>query len=256
MKINAKFTTEPILEDVTPMSGAQKIVDADGAVICFLRSGELYDLNQVYFASCKRVDKATVQDAVDAFTTDGKYLYHNGIIEGKVKKDHTTYLIILLALLLAMAITSLSIFTCNVTKPTKPNFTVVDVNGDWGTTGSVNIFGDKAIKPGDNGSYVFMVNNPHAVKLDCTIKFKFKYENGTSLPPIKYSLVSEGQTLTSYKFDEGFMVYDVIIDKKNSRSFRLEWNWEFESGNDDTDTIVGIIGDKYVVSIEISAEEA
>ena len=256
MRINAKFTTEPILEDVTPMSGAQQVVDADGAVICFLRSGELYDLNQVYFASCKRVDKATVQDAVDAFTTDGKYLYHYGIIEGKIKKDHAVFLIVLLTALLVMASTSLGVFACNIQKPIKPEFTVVDVNGAWETSANVDIFGKNAIKPGDKGSYMFMINNPHAVKLNCTIKFKFKYENSTLLPPIKYSLASEGQTLTSYKFEDGFMVYDVIINKKNSRSFRLEWNWEFENGNDDTDTIVGIIGDKYTVSIEISAEEA
>ena len=48
----------------------------------------------------------------------------------------------------------------------------------------------------------------------------------------------------------------MIISKKDSRSFTLEWQWLFDGGDDMQDTLAGIAGSKYSIKIEIAAEEA
>ena len=48
----------------------------------------------------------------------------------------------------------------------------------------------------------------------------------------------------------------MVINEKSSRSFMLEWKWEFDGGDDEKDTIAGVLGSKYDILIEIIAEEA
>ena len=47
----------------------------------------------------------------------------------------------------------------------------------------------------------------------------------------------------------------LIIKEKNARAIILEWEWEFD-GDDEKDTIIGVLGEKYYINIEIIAEEA
>ena len=256
MKANTQFTKDPVMGYIKPMSGARKVVDNDGALLCFLRMDRLYDLNHVCFASCRRVDKAEQVGNADAFVTDGKYLYKKGVVVGKLKFDYSYLKILALLAILAVAVTSLVVVTREKKEPIVPEFSVYDTNGEWIDGGEVKIFGNRTIKPGDSGSYMFIVNNPHSVDLYCIIRFTVNYENKKSLPPVRYQVKSEGQTLKLSEIENGFAVYDLTISKKNSRSFTLEWQWLFESGNDTQDTLAGIAGSKYSIKIEIAAEEA
>ncbi len=256
MKANTQFTKDPVMGYIRPMSGARKVVDNDGALLCFLRMDKLYDLNHVCFASCRRVDKAEQAGNADAFVTDGKYLYKRGVVVGKLKFDNTYLKILALLLIFALAVTSLVVVTHEKKEPIVPNFSVYDTDGEWVEGGEVKIFGNRKIKPGDSGSYMFIVNNPHSVNLDCTIRFTVNYDDKESIPPIKYLIKSEGQTLKLSEIENGFAVYDTIINKNDSRSFTLEWQWLFEGGDDTQDTLAGIAGSKYSIKIEIAAEEA
>ena len=257
MQINQQYTKEPVKGFVKPLIFGKKVVDLDGAMLCFLRNGKLYDLNHVCFASCERVDPEK-NGEIDAFSTDGKYLYDKGIKVGIIK-DRFFLLILILLILLLISIISLLVFVKGRHDPIVPEFTVVDTNGEWGMTSEINVFGNRTIKPGDKGNYMFMITNPNAADIECTIKFTINYENSATLPPIIYTVTSEGKTFETSEIEteneNGFMTAGVIINKKGSRSIILEWDWKFD-GDDTIDTNVGIIGGKYTITIEISAEEA
>lgn len=255
MKINTQYTKQPVLGVARPMAGARKVVDGSGAVLCYLRMGKLYDLNHVCFASCKRVGKAEQSGFTDAFVTDGRYVYEKGVVVGKLKFDYTYFVILALLLLLALAVTSLAIVTKEKVKPIIPTFSVYDTDGEWTDGGEVKIFGKKNVKPGDSGSYMFIINNPHPVNLQCTVKFTINYDDKESLPPIRYAIKSEGSDLKLSAIENGFAVYDVVINKKESRSLTLEWQWPFEGGDDLQDTSAGIAGGRYSIKIDIFAEE-
>lgn len=256
MQTDTQFTKEPVKGSVKPLAGGKKVVDKkSGKLMCFLRMDKLYDLNHVCFASCKRVRSDKVKE-VGAFATDGRYLYDNGVAVGRIQRSNSVLVIILLLLLLAVSATSLSVFIYEKNKPIIPDFTVVDADGAWGATGKLNVFGKEKISPGDKGTYMFMINNPHAADLNCKIRFTLNYENNELLPPIKYSAYSEGRLLNRTETDnEGFEVSGLIIKKKNARAIILEWEWEFD-GDDEKDTIIGVLGEKYYINIEIIAEEA
>lgn len=255
MPKNPQYTSEPVKGFVKPLLFGKKVVDLNGAALCFLRNGKLYDLNHVCFASCERVGSGKASE-IGAFATDGKYLYDNGVKVGKIKDGFFLLILILLALLLASTV-SLVVSVKGRHDPIIPELTVVDTDGEWGTASEINIFGNKTIKPGDKGNYMFMINNPNAADIECTVKFTINYENGTTLPPINYTVVSEGKKLetSGIETENGFTTAGVIINRKNFRSLILEWDWKFD-GDDKTDTNVGIIGGKYTITIEISAEEA
>lgn len=252
MNTNAKFTKDPIGKTVKPLVGAKMIVDDNGALLCFLRKDKLYDINHVFFARCKRVGDANA--TADAFVTDGRHLYRNGQREGSVKSNLFRNLVITLVLLLILASVVFAVVAVEFSKPIVPEFTVVDTDGTWGATDKIDIFGSEQIKPGDKGRYSFMVNNPTVADLKCTIRFKLKYADNTILPKIDYLLESAGQSLALTETDDGFEVEDVVIYKDSSRSFYLQWEWKFDNDNDNHDTVVGIVGAEYEVTIVITAE--
>lgn len=255
MPINARYTKNPVNGSVKPLIGGKKIVDTSGALMCFLRNGKLYDLNHVCFASCKRVASNQI-GLYGAFATDGKYLYDKRVLVGKVQRDYSFLIIFALVLLLLTSAISLLVVTNEKKEPIIPEFTVIDANGEWGAAGSLNVFGNGKICPGEKGTYMFMITNPNAADIKCKIKFKLNYEESASLPSIKYSVFSEGKNIVLTETEDGFETNGVIINKKGSRSIALGWDWPFEGGNDEKDTYEGFLGGKYVIGIEVVAEEA
>ena len=115
--------------------------------------------------------------------------------------------ILALLAILAVAVTSLVVVTHEKKEPIVPEFSVYDTDGEWIDGGEAKIFGNRTIKPGDSGSYMFIVNNPHSVDLYCIIRFTVNYENKESLPPVRYQVKSEGQTLKLSEIENGFAVY-------------------------------------------------
>ena len=203
MPINARYTKNPVNGSVKPLIGGKKIVDTSGALMCFLRNGKLYDLNHVCFASCKRVASNQI-GLYGAFATDGKYLYDKRVLVGKVQRDYSFLIIFALVLLLLTSAISLLVVTNEKKEPIIPEFTVIDANGEWGAAGSLNVFGNGKICPGEKGTYMFMITNPNATDIKCKIKFKLNYEESASLPSIKYSVFSEGKNIVLTETEDGF----------------------------------------------------
>ncbi len=255
MKINANYTKDPVKRPLRPFIRAKRVVDTNGAMLCYLRGDKLYDLNHVCFASCKRVGGAENALPADVFATEGKYLYYNGEKVGKIKRDSFYPIFLFLLLILAISVISLFIIIRG-NGSGFAEFTVIDAAGEWGATGNINIFGNKTIKPGDKGTYMFMINNPNSSDLKCTIRFKYNYEDSALLPPINYSLISEGQNLELTENEGWFETGNMIINIKSSRSCTIEWEWKFESGEDHKDTLIGISGKRYTITLEIIAEQS
>lgn len=258
MKINAKFTHDPVVGSVRRLKGGRKVLDLEGRLLCFLRAGELYDLNLTPFSPCERAstNECLNPEIRGAFVTDGEYLYKDGHVEGVIK-DNLTVVIILLFIAFLISLTAFLMLATQMPEPVVyPSFTVVDKDGEWGTTGSIDVFGGKTLKPGESGIYMFVVNNPCPADLKCDVIINFNLENNDKLPPLEYKVFSEGRELTLVKNENGFTVRDVIINKNGNRSFNLEWIWHFESGDDQTDTEIGTAGGRYAMKIEIIAQTA
>lgn len=231
------------------------IVDLNGVFLYYLHKSKLYDVNHNEFASCKRVKKDEAKLFGAEFVTDGKYLYKDGKAVGKIKKDHTRFLILILLLLLCLSIFALIIIVGDYKGPTVPTFKVTDTNGEWGTSGEIDVFEKDKIKPGDEGIYAFLIDNPSDINLKCVIDFTINYENNTYKPQIDYSVISEGKNFEQYDTENGFKVENVIIEKNNTKLIYLKWKWAFESGNDAEDTFAGLFGSNYTFTIKIVAEE-
>ena len=252
---NTKFTKRPIKKALPPFFGGRKVVDESGAVMCFLFLGKLYDLNHVCFASCKRVENVTQDDDPDAFVTDGRFLYRNGQVEGRVLSNAFKIAVTILVTLLVLATISLIVVANVIQQPAKPSFTVVDIDGEWGKSDQINIFGENKVKPGDSGSYSFLVNNLNDYDLNCLVRIKFNNDSNALVPPIRYKLETGGQYLTTETKDGYLEASNVKIYKNDSRSFYLEWEWLFDGDSDEYDTAVGILGKDFSVTIEIVAEQ-
>ena len=258
MKINEKFTHSPVVGSVRRLKGGIRVFDFEDKLLCFLRAGELYDLNLTPFSPCGRASASECRKPgnTGAFVTDGEYLYRDGNIEGRLE-DRTLPIIILLSFACLISVISFLILATKQPRPViYPSFTVADKDGEWSAVGKIDVFGGKMLKPGENGTYMFVVNNPHNAQLRCDIILNFNYENNQKLPPLQYEVFSEGRRLDAYKEDKFITVRDVIIKERSSRSFAIEWLWQFESGDDHYDTAIGIEGGKYAVTIEIVAQEA
>lgn len=255
MKNKEKQTKNTVKGNKRPLFGVKKVVDNDGSLSCFWYKDKLYDLNYNELADCKKVKTEEEGKAVNGFVRRGKYIHKDGNVVGKIKTDYSYILIAILFALLIVSVVALATVTKTKKEPLTGEITVVDTDGEWNAEGKINIFGNESIKPGDKGKYIFMVNNPFDVELKCKIEFIPNYENSEFLPPIRYSVSSEGQTLGRKETEKGFAIESVAIGKKGSRSFYVEWEWLFDGGTDSDDTLSGIAGNKYTVTIEITAEE-
>lgn len=258
MKINAKFTHDPVVGSVRRLKGGRRVLDLEGRLLCFLRAGELYDLNLTPFSPCERAstNECLNPEIKGAFVTDGEYLYKDGHVEGIIK-DNTVIVIILLFIAFLISLTSFLMLATKMPEPVVyPSFTVVDKDGEWGASGSIDVFGGKTLKPGESGMYMFVVNNPSPANLKCDIIIKFNLENNDKLPPMEYKIFSEGREIIPKVTENGLTVRDAIINKNGNRSFGIEWIWHFESGDDKTDTEIGTAGGKYAMNIEIVAQTA
>ena len=255
MKNKEKQTKNTVKGNKRPLFGVKKVVDNDGSLSCFWYKGQIYDLNYNEFADCRKVKKGEENKTSDGFVRSGRYIHKDGNVVGKIKTDYSYILIAILVALLIVSVVALVTVTKTKKEPLTGEITVVDTDGEWNAEGKLNIFGKESIKPGDKGNYVFMVNNPFDVELKCRVEFVPNYENSEFLPPIRYSVSSEGQSLEQKETEQGFAIESVVIDKNGSRSFYVEWEWLFDGGTDTDDTLSGIAGSKYTVTIQITAEE-
>ena len=48
---------------------------------------------------------------------------------------------------------------------------------------------------------------------------------------------------------------DMVILPQTQHSFTLEWNWLFDGGSDDNDTLIGTDGGKISMVLQLTAQE-
>ncbi len=146
----------------------------------------------------------------------------------------------------------------------RPGFEASDDNTVWSTKTDVEIFrvsyvngeqvitvqsadGDKVIAPGTENSYTFKLKNTGNVPIKYNVQINAKFEPAGITIPITARLSRhDGKWITG----DGTNAYvsvpklDVAEDEANLDAGRftyytLDWQWPFESGNDERDTLLG-----------------
>ena len=259
MKYDFKLTKNPGAGKIKTMKGAKRVFNLDGDLLCFLKKGNLYDLNAKVIAPCESVKGLSEEEIAKTrgYCEDGKKVYfcgeETGIIE---KRDRFIAILIFFIVLTLVAIVAMSVATCIAEKNKVKEGTIIDKDGRWEADAKLDIFGDELLKPGAKGEYLFMVHNPNAFGMKCDIKISFTYGNETeNLPIIIYALTVNGKKTEIHKTENGYYVNDVVINKNAKNSFVLAWEWKFDGESDEKDTELGRKGEKYECGIFITAEE-
>ena len=145
----------------------------------------------------------------------------------------------------------------------KPGFEVEDSNTVWSTETQVEIFkisyengeanitvmssdGDKIIAPGTENSYIFKLKNTGNVALDYTVDVDAYVTPGDITLPVTARLnrydgkwiVGGGKDYVDIPsldtaYDSG------VLGAGKYTYYTLDWQWPFENGNDEYDTLLG-----------------
>lgn len=138
----------------------------------------------------------------------------------------------------------------------KPIIEIKDVNGDWEAQGTVAVFPSK-LKPGDEGEYGFVLNNPHEEEMNYSFSLEPIYE-GVDIDyfPIEFKLKMNNMIVVSdrWRHIDELNFSDMHILGNTSQSFALQWRWAFD-GENEKDTIIGRDGGKISIVIHVTAQE-
>ena len=146
----------------------------------------------------------------------------------------------------------------------RPGFEVYDDNTVWSTNTDIEIFrisyengeqkitvnssdGDKLIAPGTENSYVFKLKNTGNVPLKYSVQINAKIEPaGITIPVTARLSRHDGKWITG----NGTNAYvnapnldlaedEATIGVGKFTYYTLDWQWPFETGNDERDTLLG-----------------
>lgn len=146
----------------------------------------------------------------------------------------------------------------------RPGFEVYDDNTVWSTNTDIEIFrisyengeqkitvnssdGDKLIAPGTENSYVFKLKNTGNVPLKYSVQVNAKIEPaGITIPVTARLSRHDGKWITG----NGTNAYvnapnldlaedEATIGAGKFAYYTLDWQWPFETGNDERDTLLG-----------------
>ncbi len=199
----------------------------------------------------------------DLYAADGGEMFLGRIARTKRNFVHISVLSVLTAILIA-AITVIALIGMPQTgggtgdngNNVVPVIEVGDTNGSWENQGAIAVF-ENGLRPGSSGSYAFVLNNP----VDAEILYSFYIEpqyNGTVAAdfPIKFRLRMNNILLESSKWlsVKELKFDNLILLGGSSHSFILEWEWPFESGNDENDTLIGADGGNISMVLHLTAQ--
>lgn len=260
MEYNAKLTKKPVTGKIKKMKHARIVVDFKGKLLCFYKGGVLYDLNEEVIAPCvkiKRREKENIKK-IPGYCHDGDKVYFYGEETGQfVKKDPLIKILIYLSVLTAISFIATMLVICVPIKEPVKEIVITDKDGHWEANTDIDIFGGAVLKPGTNGEYLFTVNNPNSFEMEADINLTFFYGEGEkNLPILIYELKVNGVKTEFTRTEKGYSARNIKLNAKERSSFMLGWKWEFEAGQDDEDTVAGILGEEYGCTITIIAEEA
>ena len=120
--------------------------------------------------------------------------------------------------------------------------------------------GEKIIAPGMSGNYKFQIKNMGNIAVDTKtiVRAEFRVENleYTTLPILLRLTDYEGNNLSNNgwvsvdKFED--CVSELTIGKNSYIYYTLDWRWDFESGDDEFDTLLGNLSVDSVVELHIN----
>lgn len=141
---------------------------------------------------------------------------------------------------------------------TVPIINITDDTGAWEDAGAIGMFGS-SLRPGSSGQYKFTIHNPHE---DKTLNYAFwiepRYEGGVTVSdfPIKFRIKMNNLIVETEEWRkvEDLKLSELLLLPASEHAFTLEWNWAFEGGNDENDTLIGADGGKISLVLHISAQ--
>ena len=220
----------------------------------------------------KRAEVAVYNSEKGTFACTKDKLFLNDELVGNVTKQHiggrtgSSNLSIVMLSLAALVGTFVFISLINtpISSDPIPVFDVVDNNGNWEEQGTIEVFDDAKIYPGKSGKYEFVMTNESVGKLlyGLSLSKEIYYGNLEYNYFMQYRLKMNNKYISNYKeknpeewlrADE--LIYEnIVFLPATQQLMTLEWQWPFESGNDESDTQFGIEASKYSIVLSVKAE--
>lgn len=256
---------------------ARKLFNVEDKVLGGVSDDAIFDLNGKSIASFKSKTESetdggkTVRVAEYASETRGFRLVDNRLysiengqskLVGYYKKrernaPRITALSVLAAALAAIiAIIAIIGYSPIYESTVKPIIEIYDVNGGWEAQGTVAVFPSK-MKPGDEGEYGFVLDNPHVEEMSYSFSLESVCEGfDIDYFPIEFRLKMNNMLVVSdrWRHIDELNFSDMYILGNTSQSFTLQWRWAF-NGQNEKDTIIGRKGGKISVIIHVTAQE-
>lgn len=123
--------------------------------------------------------------------------------------------------------------------------------------GKIAVFDDK-IKPGDSGSFDFILVNETGTELTFGITFTEYLETVAAAHPFMQYRLSQNDIYVTehseWRYANQMDFHNIRILPDTRQLFTLEWRWEFENGTDSNDTLIGRAGGELSIHFLVLAE--
>lgn len=157
----------------------------------------------------------------------------------------------------------------------KPGFRVTDENTVWTGETQVEIFrvsydnadgevtvhskgGDKVLAPGTSNTYEFALENTGNVALDYSMSMEAYFSHGQYPIPVnarvtdyRNNFLTGSQTAMADVLTLNNVQQSGVIAAGNVYPYTLEWEWPFESGSDEYDTMLGNLVEEEDITLTI-----
>lgn len=273
MKTNGVLTLSPFDGKVKLKKSVSRIYSPEGALIGGVSAYHIYDLNGDKVAALSHVEKTPhgevrrYEGHRNFLLKDGILTLENGGVLGKVvaRKERSLMIPLVAAVCVVLAalvvVVSVLGFPSGFSIPgdTMPELVIKTDEEVWGDEEHLEIF-DGKLSPGSKGSYDFVIENPTEYELEYTLSITDIVSWG-GRSPIRYRVIMNGAgyvigTPTDW-FDtneDNIFASGLQFAPKSTQKFIIEWDWPFESGNDEDDTQAGSSeSPHYYVLVEVSA---
>jgi len=269
MLYNSKLTAEPFDGEITVKRGHKLITDAEGKVLGTLSKHHVLDLNGqeiAAFADTARRPNAEGKEQKCRIYTSSKgemvlcdsIVFLAGEPIGKIpaRERRAAHIILMAMLSLLLLATAAFVWMIDIPFSDMPQIEVADNNGTWEAQGKIAVL-DSSIAPDSSGEYEFILDNPHNVSMlyDFSIK---EFYNDTQVVnfPMEFRIRMNNVLLESDKWlsAEELNFKDLVILPGSTQHFTLEWRWQFESGDDETDTFFGKTNGEYSLQFQMIAQ--
>ncbi len=244
----------------------RKIYDSQNNVVGGVSKNSICDPNGASIATLSGVDAVTgengKQSKVKVYESEmGEFRVSKGTVtlNGAAFGGVSNAWIIPLALLSAFVfIVGVSVAALLVIRPWVPSsktpvIDIGDENGPW--TETVDML-PSSIYPGSGDVHEFVLTNPHDDPMIYRFDIKELYNDEEVKDfPIKFRMLQDGEPITDYWYtSEELEQFRFTVHKGDTYNCGIEWRWEFDSGNDERDTIYGKENGTYSLDITITNE--